>query len=492
MNSTDIELYEENHHHISLLLKYGPFGVKIDDDKLIACSLSEKTHNLVHFVWNVFRKKEDLHLKKVLELAERNVKRIDDFLKGIEDRGPTFDAYVKTVATIRKWNQQFSKTQLSQCQRLLSWAAFSLGMDWRRYAYQEQLKIQEVEKIPASIYQFYDSEFSWYYLNENRLPLVISPKAGSKTDLFSFKSWLSQNKEKLKNLLSEECAILLRGFPIGSEEDFKSILNESLGIGLIDYIGEGSRTKISDGVYTSTEAPPQFQIPLHHELSCTDSPPDIIGFYCANPPESGTGQTLLGRTEDVTKSLKEKEAWYLFKDRTLKYVSRHPPRGSFYSKCNVTHKTWQDSFEVEDRDKVKEICDTRNFRFKWNKDWLKVIRLVPPMKDIELATHWYNQAHLYHSNPRIRGGWVNHILANLLYIIPSTRQYDIKFQGKGSIPQKIIYEIYDALEKNTAKFSWEKGDLLLIDNKKGLHGRASYENKDPSNPRKILTAMGNK
>ena len=63
---------------------------------------------------------------------------------------------------------------------------------------------------------------------------------------------------------------------------------------------------------------------------------------------------------------------------------------------------------------------------------------------------------------------------------PSTKQYDIEFLDGTSIPESIIYEIYDILNERTIMFDWQKGDVILIDNKKALHGRAPYSGSLPT------------
>lgn len=102
-------------------------------------------------------------------------------------------------------------------------------------------------------------------------------------------------------------------------------------------------------------------------------------------------------------------------------------------------------------------------------------RLVPAIKGPDNHfdhPYWFNQLHLYHANPRIRGGWINHILANFLYLSPSTRQYDVELEDGTPIPRELVYEIYDILDQKTIKFDWQKGDALILDNIKALHGRA--------------------
>lgn len=321
---------------------------------------------------------------------------------------------------------------------------------------------------------FLNEKFDRYFVNEDCLPFVLTPKDSEMT-LANFKIWAEVHQNELKSLMDAQGAVLLRGFPINSAEDFATVVKAVIGRDLIDYKGEGSRKRIAQGVYTSTEAPSQFKIPLHNELTCTLNPVDYICFYCDIAPEPGTGQTILAKTEDITiEMMKRPHIWNLFNGKIIKYISRHPSEGSFFTRVNPTHKTWQQAFETTDREEVARICEQKGYDFKWDGDWIEVTRCVPAIRGPDQYfdhPYWFNQAYLYHANPRIRGGWVNHQLANLLYILPSTRQYDIEFEDGSAIDQEVIYEIYDILDEKTIKFNWAKGDVLLLDNRQTLHGR---------------------
>ncbi len=374
-----------------------------------------------------------------------------------------------------------------------------LRLDQEDKSLEEEPFIQRPEEVAFSANEmtetssfvdpaFLDGQFACYFINEQNMPLVISPK-GDSADLTSFQIWAEGHQQELGSLLKIDGALLLRDFPVATAEQFASIIQSILGRKLMDYRGgEGSRKKVAEGVYTSTEAPPEFHIPLHHELSCSNYPPDYICFYCEIAPDSGSGQTLLGKTDSITQEiLLHPKIWNFFNEKKLKYISRHPPAGSFFSKVNQTHKTWQDVFETNDKIEVERICQLKGLKYQWLGDWIEVARVIPAIQGPDFYfdhPYWFNQAHLYHANPRIRGGWINHILANLLYLIPSTKQYDVTLEDGSPIPKEIIYGIYDILEHKTIKFDWQKGDVLIIDNRRALHGRASY-----SGARRILASM---
>lgn len=331
-----------------------------------------------------------------------------------------------------------------------------------------------------------NNQIKYSFINAEKLPLVISPE-NVNPSLESFQAWLLEHRTELKQLVSEYGALLLRGFPTRDANDFAFVVRTILAEPITYRSGEGSRKKIADGVYTSTEAPIDYYIRLHNELSCTDSPISYICFYCAVEPAAGTGQTLLGRTQDVTQDMMNcPNVWNLFEGKTLKYISRHPSSGSIFNKINKTQRTWQEAFETDSKLEVETICREKGFEFKWTGDWLEVARRAPAIKEPDdhfAFPYWFNQSYLYHCNPRLYGK-LNYLLANIVYAQPHTRQYDIAFDDGSLIPTEIMYHIYDILDQNIIKFDWQKQDVLLLDNFKTLHGKAPCFGQ-----RKILVSM---
>lgn len=153
---------------------------------------------------------------------------------------------------------------------------------------EEDQQISPIVVLAIEAPSFLTDQFHCYYVNEQRMPLVISPK-DQNVSLLSFQAWAQSHQEEFRSFLAAHGSLLLRDFPVEKAEDFASIVKSVLGRDLLDYRGgEGSRKKVADGVYTSTEAPPQFKIPLHNELSCTNRPAAYICFYCDIAPQPGT------------------------------------------------------------------------------------------------------------------------------------------------------------------------------------------------------------
>nr|WP_160116176.1 TauD/TfdA family dioxygenase [Legionella busanensis] len=83
-----------------------------------------------------------------------------------------------------------------------------------------------------------------------------------------------------EQLLLKRGALLFRGFPLKEPKEFVTLIKEMKLGKFANYIGGDSpRSKIMDGIYTSTEAPANIYIPLHQELSYLPTYPKHIYFF---------------------------------------------------------------------------------------------------------------------------------------------------------------------------------------------------------------------
>lgn len=325
------------------------------------------------------------------------------------------------------------------------------------------------------------------YITSSNLPLVIEPlnKAITREGI---KELLIQNREVLQEALLKDGGILFRGFPIDDEQDFTDLI-KTLKLGsFIDYIGGDSpRTKIAEGVYTSTEAPPSIKIPLHNELSYVKNYPKHIYFYCQIAPQCG-GETIIADARKIYQSIdsrvKEK-----FIDKELRYVSCYYHKSQLMDFINAVqkgHRRWVDVFETEHKLEVERKCHENDFSYRWNQnDWIKLSQqrpatLVHPETG---EVVWFNQAHIFDFNPKLLGLW-RYIGTKILYCRDHMKLHQVFFCDGSPIPREDLYHILDVLDANTVSFPWQKGDLLVLDNILAMHGRSKFKGK-----RRILTAM---
>lgn len=325
------------------------------------------------------------------------------------------------------------------------------------------------------------------WINAEQLPLVIEPTDPG----ISFSDALeliSSQREILERKLLKTGGLLFRNFPVHEEKGFAAFIKTIDKGGFLDYIGGDSpRNKITEGIYTSTEAPPSMKIPLHNELSFVKNYPKKIYFFCQIAPNKN-GETTIADARKVYDSI-QKGTKKRFTENRLKYVSCYyhkSPVMEALNKWQRSHKSWIDVFETEDRAEVEKKCHENEFLFKWNQNqWLQIAQNRPATMQHPVTKEnvWFNQAHLYDFNPKLLGWW-RYIGAKLFYIRKHMRLHEVYFSDGNAIPRDDLYHILDTLEANTVYFPWQKGDLLMLDNVLAMHGRATFTGK-----RRILAAM---
>lgn len=325
------------------------------------------------------------------------------------------------------------------------------------------------------------------YISREKLPLVVEPYDKNIT-FEKFLGLLELHKKFFKQNLLSAGGLLFRGFPINHQDDFTAIL-KTLELGeFLNYVGGDSpRTKVSEGVYTSTEAPPSIKIPLHNELSFVKYHPKYICFYCVTPSETG-GETILGDARKIYNAVRP-DVRERFIKNGLKYVSSYYYKSQlmdFINQLQRSHKSWIQVFETDSREEVEQKCRENEFDLKWSQDdWIQISQQRPAVYSHPSTGEnvWFNQAHLYDFNPRLLGWW-RYIASKILYSRKHTRLHEIYFSNSAKVPRSDIYHILDVLDANTIAFPWQKGDVLVLDNVLAMHGRATFTGK-----RRILTAM---
>lgn len=327
-------------------------------------------------------------------------------------------------------------------------------------------------------------DFATKFITKEELPLVIEPK-NRNIEFAEFLNLLQEHNDFLKEKLLKHGGLLFRNFPIRQVPDFTSVIKHLNTGKFIDYIGGDSpRIKVTEGVYTSTEAPPSIKIPLHNELSFVKYHPSHIYFYCDTPPAE-KGETILADARRVYDSI-DKDVKKRFVEKQLKYVSCYHHKSKAMNFINRFHKSWVDVFETHDKQEVEEKCKACEFSYKWQQqDWLQISQVrpaaIPHVKTQEMI--WFNQAHLFDFNPKLLG-WGKYLGTKVLYAQKHKRLHEVFFADGTKIPRRDLYHILDKLDENTIYFPWQKGDVLVLDNVLAMHGRATFKGK-----RRILTAM---
>ncbi|MBC9795245.1 TauD/TfdA family dioxygenase [Sinomicrobium weinanense] len=285
-------------------------------------------------------------------------------------------------------------------------------------------------------------------------------------------SWIRDNLQSVQQAFETHHALLFRGFNLDSKEAFIQVTKQ-FSLPLLDYNEPSTpRSKVSDKVYTSTEYPKEQSIPQHNEHSYTTNWPKRIWFYCKKEAEKG-GETPIADSrlifQQIDQAIKEE-----FSKKGVLYVR------NYSDKLDLP---WQHVFQTEDPSVLEKQLKAKGIDFKWKEDGSlctkQQAQVTLEHPDTEESV-WFNQAHLFHvSNLQ------NEIKEYLIDTYGIDNVPRNTYFGDGSpIPESYLEHIREVYRNNELVFSWEEGDVLMLDNIMYSHGRNPFEGD-----REILVAM---
>ncbi|EMY79569.1 taurine catabolism dioxygenase, TauD/TfdA family [Leptospira weilii serovar Ranarum str. ICFT] len=337
---------------------------------------------------------------------------------------------------------------------------------------------------------------------KNPLPVVYQPNSADQKSKQVLIRWIKTNKRALTEDLKEYGAILFRGFDVFTPQDFEEvILNVDSNL-KNNYLGTSPRNQVTKYTFTATELPPAYPIMQHAEMSFLDSPPKKLFFYCGEAPGK-FGETpitdLRKVLNDVPASIREK-----FEKEKIRYsrVYDGPSNRSRFQFWKT--KRWDEMFQTKDRNEVEKISKKQNFKTEWfGEDNLRLtnttlaIRKHPEFK----SSAWHNHSQVFHIDAArkeywrifarqktIRGFLVGIALEILTLIkkITTSKEYldtHCTYGDGQEISTRELSRIQNAFWNNISLFSWQNGDVLVIDNYSVSHGRHPF-----TGPRKIFVA----
>jgi alpha-ketoglutarate-dependent taurine dioxygenase len=301
-----------------------------------------------------------------------------------------------------------------------------------------------------------------------RGPLVVRAQGS-----IPLAEWAARCREWIGATLLEQGAILLRGWTVESPREFHDVAAVLCGP-LLDYVYRSTpRHAVDDRVYTATEYPADRAIPLHSENAYQRDWPLRMALVCLEPAAGG-GETPLAKVGHVTARIdgRTRDA---FRRAGVMYVRNYG---------GGVDLPWQTTFQTESRSDVERACREMGIECEWGADDGLRTRQVcqglarHPQTDEEL---WFNQAHLFHVSA----------------LGPDTRRSMLRVFGEPGLPrhaylgdgtrieERWLGQIRRAFDAEMVTFSWQRGDVLLLDNMQVAHGRMPY-----TGTRRVLAAMG--
>lgn len=300
------------------------------------------------------------------------------------------------------------------------------------------------------------------------MPWVYTPAV----DDVDLAGWVKDQRSRLQRELLQAGALLFRGFPLKTVQDFESVA-QAFCTDLFGEYGDLPREKSGRHVYGSTPYPPDKPILFHNESSHMHRWPQKQFFFCLQAAPEG-GQTPIVDGRLMLKGLRP-ELRERLQSKQLMYVR------NFHPSVDVS---WQDFFRTTDKAAVEAMCAQNGLEWQWlDKEGLRTKQLCPAIiehPDTGDAV-FFNQIQLHHVS----------------CLEPAVRESLISMLGVDSLPRNVYYgdgtpiedEVVDEIgalyERTAVRFPWQQGDLIMLDNMLVAHARDPFVG-----PRKIVVAMG--
>ena len=294
---------------------------------------------------------------------------------------------------------------------------------------------------------------------------AMTPNFGLTAEFEDLEELLNFDSERLKSMLVENGVILVRCAQLIEPDHFMKF-SEKVSKKFVIHGAKVRKPLSADGsVQTVTEGPDS--IVLHSEMHFSPFSPDLMWFFCSLAPSHG-GETTVCDGTFFFKNLSVKAKELLSKQK-LKY-------------WNLWDRdSWSKFFSGYEQAEILEI-----FKSKGARAWFN------GKNELEFETEKWAVGIADSGEPAFANSILVHDQYSKKFQMFHTEdqtpelRHRISFSDGAEIPQWLNQELAEIEARAVYAHKWKNGDLLLLDNRRMLHGRNSF---DPAIKRTIMVRM---
>ncbi|GJM13455.1 MAG: syringomycin biosynthesis enzyme [Pseudohongiella sp.] len=307
--------------------------------------------------------------------------------------------------------------------------------------------------------------------HDDVFPLVYASDDSSST-LSQAQLWVAENKGRLLEQLSRHGAILFRGLPVNSDQDFDGLI-QSFGLKNFTYaesLSNAVRRNRTERVFTANEAPASVSIFLHHEMAQTPIYPSKLFFYCEQAAERG-GATPLCRSDVLLKELANQAPEFVeaCRSKGVRYSNVMPAVDDPESGQG---RSWRSTLSTEDKLAAEAKLRKLGYEWQWlEQDSLRVTTAVlPAISETENGRQvFFNQLIAAFR------GWKD---------TRNAAEKSIRFGDDSEISSEAMAKAIAIGDELSFDIPWQTGDVALVDNFLVMHGRRPFEGQ-----RRVLASL---
>ncbi|MCA1685817.1 MAG: TauD/TfdA family dioxygenase [Planctomycetia bacterium] len=284
--------------------------------------------------------------------------------------------------------------------------------------------------------------------------------------------WLAANRDELVARASRHGAVLFRGFPVATAEDFDAFVGafDLPNFPYDESLSNAVRVNRTPRVFTANEAPPSVSIYLHHEMAQTPVYPSRLFFFCEQPAAEG-GATPVCRSDVLWERLAAQCPAFArdCEGKGLRYSNVMPTENDPGSGMG---RGWQSTLRAADRGAAEDRLRALGYSWDWLPDGcLRATTPVLPavMRLPDGRTSFFNQL------IAASRGWKD---------TRNDPSQAITFGDGSPLDRVSVQTASDLGDDLSFDIPWERGDVALVDNFLTMHGRRPF-----SGTRKVLASL---
>lgn len=285
-------------------------------------------------------------------------------------------------------------------------------------------------------------------------------------------AWIGANRRQLRAEAALHGAILFRGFPVTTAEDFDRFIAafDVPNFPYEDSLSNAVRVIKTPRVFTANEAPPTVTIFLHHEMAQTPIYPSKLFFFCEQPAESG-GATPLCRSDVLWEQLRTQCPAFArdCESKGLKYSNVMPSENDPNSGMG---RSWQSTLRSSTAAEAEKRLKSLGYSWTWLEDGClrattPVLPAVRPLGDGRKS--FFNQLIAAFQ------GWKD---------ARNDPSNAITFGDGTPLDRDAVNRATRLAEDLSFNVPWQRGDVALVDNYVTMHGRRAF-----TGTRKVLASL---
>eukprot|EP00039_Didymoeca_costata_P029298 m.24040 g.24040 ORF g.24040 m.24040 type:complete len:368 (-) comp7568_c0_seq2:222-1325(-) len=308
-------------------------------------------------------------------------------------------------------------------------------------------------------------------------------------------SWVSETQKQIEEQLKTHGAILFRGFPLKTPDDFDKFVSAFQGwedLPYEDSLSFAVRVKRSNRICTTNEGR-YGGIVFHHEQAQSPRWPSKLFFCCekaANPGDGG--YTGICRSDIVLNQLREKEPEFV-KELEAKGVKYTIYLGGADDPSIGVGRSWKSYFSAD----TKESCEARMKELGYTWEWLEggKLRAVTPKLEAILKAPgtetecFFNQLPATLSNAKEFSKTETGAATDPqdVQVTQEGLNKCLSFADGSPISVESLQVAKALCENNAVDLKWQDGDVGLLDNYMVMHCRRIWNG--PLGSRKLLASL---